>query len=478
MTNRIQVIVLAFGAIAAMALFLLVERSPAMFANPEYLGAILAVQVALVGISRFEQTFFPLLMGTFLWAGTDLPFYSIGMSLRWLFLIVGAVGGFVIWIKRPQAQHFTSFHLVAFFCVISALVSALVSQSPTISLLKVASLFLLFLYASSGARVAVAGREQKFLNVLVLACEVLAYISAVCYFALGFGVFGNPNSLGAIIAIVFMPILVWGAVVAETSGLKQRRFFALALCGALLYFANSRAAILASILVVTLFTLALRRQRLLFKFAFFSVFFLTIMAVLNPSHVNEVASSFVGRTVFKESGTHTGVFGSRLSPWTETVATFKQHPWFGTGFGTSDLGQVSAHLTESSVYTTEGTNREHGNSYLALAEYLGLLGSVPFLILILMLIRVVARVFQWMRRTGSPFHPGIPFALVALSGLIHAGFEDWLSAVGSYLCVFFWVSIFILMDLRPDTEQQISKIALRGSPFGRMTTTSAAHSLQ
>ena len=43
----------------------------------------------------------------------------------------------------------------------------------------------------------------------------------------------------------------------------------------------------------------------------------------------------------------------------------------------------------------------------------------------------------------------VPFALVVLAGLVHAGFEDWLFAVGSYLCVFFWVCAFLLTDLVP-----------------------------
>ena len=31
-------------------------------------------------------------------------------------------------------------------------------------------------------------------------------------------------------------------------------------------------------------------------------------------------------------------------------------------------------------------------------------------------------------------------------GLIHAAFEDWMFAPGSYLCVFFWVAAFLLID--------------------------------
>jgi hypothetical protein len=38
-----------------------------------------------------------------------------------------------------------------------------------------------------------------------------------------------------------------------------------------------------------------------------------------------------------------------------------------------------------------------------------------------------------------------------VSGLCHASFEDWLFAVGSYICVYFWVFAFLLADLVPAT---------------------------
>jgi len=445
-------LVLPLGGMVLLILLFVLMRYPGYATNTTYLGAILALQIALASLSRFREVFFPLLMGTFLWAGSFLPFYGTGMSLRWLFLAVGALGGFIIWIKSQRQRHFGAFHLVSGFCVISALVSAIVSETPKIAVLKALSLTMLFLYASSGGRLALAGRESKFVNGLVLACEVLVYFSAVSYFVLGFAVFGNPNALGAIIGVIAAPVLLWAAVVSEKPETRHRRFFALALCGVLLYYASSRASILGVTVAVLLFTVALRHQRLLFQAVFLSVFFLAIMAVINPSHMDDLASSLTGRIIYKESGRHPGVFGSRRSPWEDTVAVIRKHPWFGSGFGTSELGELRPEIGQSSIYTLEGTNREHGNSYLALAEYMGLLGAVPFLLLLFMLLGTLTRVYAWMRRTGNPYHYAIPFALVTTSGLVHAAFEDWLFAVGSYLCVFFWVAAAMLMDLVPMAE--------------------------
>ncbi|MGC2270662.1 MAG: O-antigen ligase family protein [Candidatus Sulfotelmatobacter sp.] len=476
MRSRVQLILLPVGMIAVLTLFVLVQRRPGLFANTTYLGAILALQIALIGLSHFEEMFFPLLMGTFIWAGTSLPFAGTGMTLRWFFLGMGAFGGFVIWIKRPRMRHFGLFHLVALFCVLSALVSAVVSDAPRTALLKVLSLFLLFLYTSSGARLAATGR--KFMGGLVLTCEILVYFSAVCYFVLDFGVFGNPNSLGAIIGVAALPVLLCGAVAAETPGLRWRRFFALALCGALLYLANSRASTLAATVAVLVLMVSARHQRLLLRCAFASLFFLAVMAVVNPSHMDEMVSSFTGRVLYKEGGTTPGLLGSRLGPWTETLAAVKQRPWFGSGFGTSEMADFQPDLDPSSVYTKVGTNQEHGSSYLAMAEYMGLLGIVPFLLLLLMLVRALVRIFSWMRRTGNPYHHCIPFALVATAGLVHACFEDWMFAVGSYLCVFFWVMAFALMDLIPEAHPRTSTAAIHRRPGDMASPASLAHSLR
>ena len=108
-----------------------------------------------------------------------------------------------------------------------------------------------------------------------------------------------------------------------------------------------------------------------------------------------------------------------------------------------------------------------------MAEYLGLLGSVPFLVLLLMLVRILVRTFSWMRRTANPYHYCIPFTLVVIAGLVHAFFEDWLFAVGSYLCLFFWVSVFLLIDLAPELKAELRMPASKPRPaFAQPTSAS------
>ena len=405
-------------------------------------------------------------MGIFVLAGSALPFSGESFTLRWLFLAVGALAGFGLWMRTNREKHFALFHLIALFCVFSALASASASDLPITAFLKVGSLFLLFLYTSTGARVALAGREISFVRGLVLACEILVFVASLFYFA-GYDIFGNQNNLGAAIGVGAVPVLVWAALTAENRAERQRRYTALALCGVLLYATVCRAAIVADAAVIIVFTLALRRPQLLLKAAFAGALLLEIMAVANPSHMGELMDSLSGRFIFKidEHRTKTGVFGSRETPWDDTIAAVKQHPWFGTGFGTSDMGSEPPGLGTSSIYTIEGSNREHGSSYLAMAEYMGLLGILPFLFLLILVGRAAGRTYAWVRRTGSPSHYAVPFALIALAGLIHAGFEDWLFAAGSYLCLFFWVSAFVLVDLTSGINPDPQVLASNSFPL-------------
>ncbi len=84
-----------------------------------------------------------------------------------------------------------------------------------------------------------------------------------------------------------------------------------------------------------------------------------------------------------------------------------------------------------------------------------------------MLLLMVFKVCGQLRRTASASHYSVPLALIVVAGLVHAGFEDWLFAVGSYLCVFFWVAAFMLIDVIPPKTER-STIVFRST--SRMPT--------
>ena len=110
--------------------------------------------------------------------------------------------------------------------------------------------------------------------------------------------------------------------------------------------------------------------------------------------------------------------------------------------------------------------REHGNSYLAIAEWSGLIGVLPFYLLILTIASQAKTTLMRLRRNGDIFSPAIPAAAILVAGLIDAGFEDWLFAVGYYISVFLWAMAFILADLleSPEAADRGEKAILISEP--------------
>jgi len=425
---------------------------PAYLGNAYYLGALLFLQGLLAAIWKYEQRFFPVLVVAFLWAGMSVPFYTVWTAGRWAVLAVGAIVGFALYI-RSEHPRFSTFHLVAMFTVLAALVSAGVSSFPIVSFMKALSLLLLFLYASTGARLALGGREEKFFPRLLFLVEMVVYASVVFYLVLRKPIYGNPNSLGAIMGVVAVPLLFWGVLTVEGKTRQRRAIFVLMLSIGLLFYSQARAGILAALISCCLTCVALRRYRLLIQGTVAFVCMAALSVALIPSEpiadmpVQRQDSSLALTLLYKghEEG---GLLESRLTPWDETVSVIRRHPWFGSGFGTG-LNNSEDDVAVGEYSTVSAATREHGNSYLAILEGVGLLGVLPFMTLVVMLALKLGGVFTWLRRSANVGHYVTPVAMVLTAGLVHAGFEDWLFAVGYYLTVFFWVLAFSFLDILP-----------------------------
>jgi O-antigen ligase len=442
----------------------LVIFSPGYLLRNDDLELLIFLQILAAALWRFQARFFPFLIMVFLGAGTEIPFQSGLISGRWMVLGAGAVGGLLICL-RDRARPIRTFHMVASFCVLAALLSATAPEYPTQAVLKALSLMMLLLYGSFGARLAVAGRMEQFASGLLLGCEGLVYLLAVAYFIFRQDVMGNPNSLGLVTGVVALPVSLWGILVSDRDVVRRRRIFAFLLALLLLLSSYSRASMASGAISCFLLCLVLRRYKLMMK----GCVVLAVAALLVVSLAPPLAeSSGSVSTAFLYKG-HEGVglLDSRKSIWEKTVSTIRQHPWLGTGFGTIgttfDNGDRSGKFSSSSAIT-----REHGNSYLAIVEGVGLLGGLPFVTLILLVAMNAGRTLVWIRSTGDVRSLALPVALILVAGVVNAGFEDWLFAVGNYLCVFFWSLAFMLVDLVPAHQTHPCCSVARFDPLPRL----------
>jgi len=415
---------------------------PSLLYRLDLVGAVIFLQLVLIALWRFKALYFPLMISAFLWAGLSLPLAAQWSTVRWVVLAIGAIVGLAIYV-REQHHHFGVLHLTAFLAVVAATVSAVVSSHPEVARLKAGSLFLLFLYTSTGGRLAIISREQRFFSGLLLGCEFIVYISGILYLLFHFALFGNPNSLGAVMGVAVIPLLLWGVLVSQDPFDRRRRIFALVLAIVLLASTYSRASIVGSTIACALLCVSLRRYRLLLGgIVTACLCALIVWSVAPPPDAghDSIKSAFLYKG--HEEG---GALGSRRSVWDQTVISIQQHPWFGTGFGTSATNYDSP--TVGKFASNSVTTREHGNSYLAISEWVGLFGVIPFAFLLWLVVFNVSRVVAWMWKNGDPFVAAVPIAIVLTAGLVHAAFEDWLFAVGYYLSVFFWILAFTLVDV-------------------------------
>ncbi len=428
---------------------------PYSLADPTTYVLLIGFELLIVAIFHYRNVFFVAIMVSFLWAGLSIPFKGVWGAARWPVLICAAIVGLVLWLKEER-QHFGAMHLIALMCGLAALTSAVVSAFPRTASLKAMSLTLLFVYASTGARLAILNREREFVKGLMIACEIISYAAAALYFGLHFEIFGNPNSLGAVAGVALVPMASWGLLVADKDT-RRRRLLGLAASVALLIASRARAGLLSAAIADAFLLLSLKRYRFFIRCATLGVAMLGLVGLWSPDLIWKSGESVNSDLIYK-GHQDKGLLGSRLEPWNATMATIREHPFFGGGFGTTQTGAVDE--TQASAFATSGgTSREHGNSYLALFEWVGLLGIVPFLFLLAGVLSEVKAVGRYMRCTLDSSHPAIPLAMVCLSGLLAAGLEDWLFAVGYYLSVFVWSMVFCLVDLTRNSIRYQSSTA-------------------
>jgi len=424
---------LAAGSI--IFLLLLSVKRPYLFGESN-LQALLVLVIAGLIASQYETHFWTVMVAVFFWAGSALPLGGVMNLFRWVVLALGAFLSLAYYARKANRVPFNHFHLLGLFAVIAAFASALVSVNPPMTVLKALSLAALFVYGSVGVRSLWARNPEPFVRKMVSLTEFLVYFTAICYSA-SFAVWGNPNSLGLVMGCICWPVLLWRFMLPATRHEYPRRLIALLVCGALLVLSLSRASMMAASLSSIFLLAGARRYRTLVLGVSLFAMILLSMFLVTPGRFQDASE-----TLMYKKGDRGNVMDSRQKPWERSLRTFREHPWLGLGFGAADNS-----AQWSFAYVTQGqATRERGSSYLTMLESTGAVGTLPFALLILALIREVWRVFFWLRHTGKVNQPSVLAAAIILGGLVNATFEDWMFAVGYYFCVIFWVLALSLRD--------------------------------
>jgi len=375
---------------------------------------------------------------TFLLAGSSVPARSAFAMARWPVLAMASALGVAIVSRRTRTMAFDGFHLASLFVVGGLVASSVFSVNPTESLLKALGYAGLVIFSATGARLNWLQGEARFARALVLAAELLVCVSAVSYGIFSHSLYGNPNSLGALMGVFAVPVLTW-AVLTPQLGPRLRPTLALVLAGALLISSVARASWIGVFLAVVLVLISARRYAPLVVGVVLLLTTILGLFFYAPSKVAFLQSEVIYKENRGESGT--GMLQSREGPWQESIQSIRRHPWTGIGFGVTENT-----ASFEGKFQSEVGRREHGSSYLAWLEGTGIIGSGILLFWLAHLFANIWRTATLVRRNRSLFYLAVPSAMIALAILAHATFEDSLVAPGYYVTVLFWIMSSCLND--------------------------------
>jgi O-antigen ligase len=221
----------------------------------------------------------------------------------------------------------------------------------------------------------------------------------------------------------------------------------------LAFHSHARAGMATALISSGVLCIALRKYGAVIKGAVVILILASVSAILQPENFSNTISSLKTSVIYK-GGAEGSILASRESPWQSAIDSIHTHFWFGTGLGTVETNKNPKQIGMFS--SNSNVTAENGSSYLSILSGVGILGVVPFSLLLLLLLGKVIRTFSLLVKTGNPCHPAVPLALITVAGLLHAGFEDWLFAPGNYLCVWFWSLAFILVDVAPSSAPQVA----------------------
>jgi len=240
------------------------------------------------------------------------------------------------------------------------------------------------------------------------------------------GLTGNPNYLGAIIAMGF-PYAIWQAYVTRST---RNRFFLA--CGVLaglsivLWFAGSRASMLCVLMILGGFILALGRGKR--TIAYSLIILLTGVAVAVPV----IQTSIYERFVLKGNVETGDALYTRREVWSESYEFAKQGGVVGAGYSVSiGSGDFAGGLT------VVGYGREKGNSQLAIWEETGLVGLALYALLVLGIIFQLGSNLLKIKDPQRKVELGLLLGAV-VGFTVHSIFEAWWGSPGAPEFAFFW----------------------------------------
>jgi hypothetical protein len=278
----------------------------------------------------------------------------------------------------------------------------------------------------------------KYTNIFLLLITFISFLgkitgvfSVVDYANLFSGI-TIGSMIMAPIAGVSLLICCWKIYEDHTG--KKTKYYFMALAAMSLFcliLAGSRAALIGAIVAVLFLFMKLFKGRLT-KMAKVLAFILFGLAVSSPIWIS-YTETLTNKMDFAEN--QGSQFSSRADLWDYRKEEFIESPLIGIGFANSHYGLID---------TTTG-NVEPGTSWGAILAMIGLLGTIPFLILIFKFLSHLY--FDRINPLNSAFLLGILIFFI-----VHWFAEGYMLAAGSFLFFYAWLSLGVIQVYK-DTKK-------------------------
>lgn len=340
-----------------------------------------------------------------------------------------------------------SFDIIAVLFIIYAFLSSLYSPFPFLTLERATTVLILYIsvfwiiwkYAYEQSPEKVASIILQVMWVLLTAGYLMIFISPHRAFSNGrfAGIFGNPNGLGSISAII-LPVSLWEFL--ETKKKSALFLFLMMLLGLIL--SATRGSIQATVasLGYLIYVRSKKYRPLVF---FFSMSLILAFTGIIWMHAKDFFMSYIRAKTIP-------ILGGRLEVWPIALDLIGDKPIFGYGFGVED--KLLA-LKEIVLYRHAGAYIH--NSYLGILLQLGVVGFIIFFIPLFMLLFK-----ELFLREEDNTVPLLRYALRAslIAALSCSIYESWIYSVGNGIAFPFWVLLMLLVFYRyRDKDESLAK---------------------
>jgi O-antigen ligase len=411
-----------------------------------------AAQLVVITAVLFSTLAFPqylalVTMLAFVAAGTHVA--NPGGVLnryRWAVLVILAVG---LILRSSMATgssrwHPTQFSIGLFICW--AAFSSTYSVNALMTILKAAAVGCLLLGSLLYGRLESQGGPESHCRILDHLYWCAALVGVGCLLGVLHiipsknvhfqGPFGNPNHLGAFIALIAPAVVFRVYQSAKQAPLARAANYALAgLYVVVLLMSRSRAGILGTFCGCAWWLLFASRK----AFSWFvttAILVGVILVAYSPAYVESL-----NRTYVEKDSRY--ILHSRGQLISDTWEAAWENPLTGVGFGTA-----KGYSEEWEFEFGSGTaGREKMNSVLGLMEEVGLVATAFLLYPLAWVMVASLRRLKLLQR----FHPGSGefWTIITLSACLIGGFVDsmaeaWLVAAGFFSCVMFWLVYGVL----------------------------------